>query len=535
MTDLETRLVEENARLKAELAAANAARELLRSENEVLLRRIEQLTAELANAKDADAQQALKLELKVLNERLARKEREMFGTRSERRPRTEDATTSKTKPPKKRSKTGRTAQPKLEKKVQEHLFDEADLTCPKCGHRMVIKSKTAGYTQIHVEVRRYKIVEQRAQVAGCGGCGAEESAEYPKPWVKGARYSEDFAIDVAFRKYGLHLPLARQEREMKRLGLDVRRNTLAGLLGLLHDFVAPSVELMHTTLLTEPVLHADETTWRMMPGKGGSSKWWVWTLASSEAAVFLIQPTRSKNAAARLLRDYDGTLVCDGYGAYAALERLADKKGDLGLEGVPVPNFDLAGCWSHARRGFVHAQDQADVAHVFLDDIDLLFQIEDEAREEVANDPSQSLVTARERLRAEKSRPVVERIYERCASTVRFPKSAVDKAIGYLVNQRTALERFLSDGRVPLTNNHAERIVRGPVQGRKAHQGSRSEGGTRIAGVFYSAIQSCQLVGVDPVAYMTVLVRRGMKEPGYALLPREFAAELAREGQPPEG
>lgn len=533
MSDTSIALLEENARLRAELASAQAARELLRSENEALLRRIEQLTIELARAKDADAQQVLRLELKVLNERLARKEREMFGTRSERRPQLDEPSPEK-KARKKRSKTGRTPQPKLEESVQKHLFDEADLTCAKCGHRMVLKSKTAGYTHVDVEVRRYKLVEHRAQVAGCGGCGAEEPAKYPKPWVRGTRYSENVAIDVAFRKYGLHLPLARQEREMNRLGLDARRNTLAGLLGLLYAFVAPSVEAMHRALLTEPVLHADETTWRMMPGKGGSTKWWVWTLASNDTAVFLIQASRSKHAAARLLLDYAGTLVCDGYGAYAALERLADRKGDLGLDNVPVPNFDLAGCWSHARRGFVHATEQADAAHVFLDEIARLFAVEAEARETIAADPTKSLLAVRERLRAEKSRAIVERIYTRCQETLRFPDSAVDKAIGYLINQRSALVRFLSDGRIPLTNNHAERIIRGPVQGRKAHQGSRSEGGTRIAGAFYSVVQSCQLSGVDPVEYMKILVERGRAEPGYALLPRDFAAELAREGQPPE-
>ena len=187
----------------------------------------------------------------------------------------------------------------------------------------------------------------------------EEAADYPKPWVRGSRYSENFAIDVAHRKYGLHLPLARQEKELFRLGANVRRNTLAGLLGLLLDFVQPTVDLIHKHLLDEPVLHADETTWRLMPGKGSSLKWWAWVLASQEAVFFLIQPSRSKKAAHRLLCGYDQTLVCDGYSSYAALEHLADRKGDLGLDGVPIPNFTLASCWSHGRRGFFHAQAQS--------------------------------------------------------------------------------------------------------------------------------------------------------------------------------
>lgn len=258
------------ARLQRELEVAQRAREALRRENAMLLRRIEQLTAKLAEANNQDVQEQLQLELVVLSERLRRQQRDLYGSRSERRhkPKPPDDETPKKKP-RPRTKTGNTPQPKLDHDVQEHLFDEADLMCPKCGHTMVIKKRTAGYTQIDVEVRRYRLKEHRAQVAGYGGCGAEEAADYPKPWVRGSRYSENFAIDVAHREYGLHLPLARQEKELFRLGANVRRNTLAGLLGLLLDFVQPTVDLIHKHLLDEPVLHADETTWRLMPGKGG--------------------------------------------------------------------------------------------------------------------------------------------------------------------------------------------------------------------------------------------------------------------------
>ncbi|TVQ87695.1 MAG: hypothetical protein EA397_17870 [Deltaproteobacteria bacterium] len=97
----------------------------------------------------------------------------------------------------------------------------------------------------------------------------------------------------------------------------------------------------------------------------------------------------------------------------------------------------------------------------------------------------------------------------------------LDKALNYLVNQRRPLERFLEDPRVPLTNNHAKRLFRAPVQGRKAHQGSRSEGGTRILSAFYTVIGSCKLNGADPVAFMKHLVERGLAEPTSALLPSE--------------
>ena len=525
--DIEARV----ARLEAELASAQRAREALRRENAMLLRRIEELTKKLAEANNQDTQQQLQLELAVLNERLKNQNRDLYGTRSERRHKPEEKT--EPKKPRPRQKTGRTKQPNLERIVQEHIFDDADLACPKCGHRMVIKQRTAGHTQMTIKVRSYVLVEHRAQVAGCGGCGAEDVAPYPKSWVPGSAYSADFAIQVAHDKYGLNIPLARQEVELERHGALVRRNTLCGLLVHLLMFIQPSVELIHDTLLSKPVLHADETGWRLMLRGGGTRKWWVWGLASSGLVYFLIQPSRSKKAAHRLLRDFDGVLVCDGYSVYAALERLADREGDLGFQELELPNFDLAGCWSHARRGFKKAISQADEARLFLDDIDELFAIEKQAQAE-ADESETALLDLRTRLRNERSSAIVERLYRRCNETSRLSGTAFDKALNYLTNQRRPLERFLSDARIPLTNNHAERLIRSPVQGRKAHQGSRSEGGTRIASAFYTVIGSCKLNGVDPVAYMKTLVERGLKQPGYALLPSDFAAERASEGQPPQ-
>ena len=552
----------------------------------MLLRRIEELTKKLAEANNQDTQEQLQLELAVLNERLKNQNRDLYGTRSERRHKPEEK--AEPKKPRPRRKTGRTEQPELKRIVQKHLFDDADLACPKCGHRMVIKQRTAGYTQMTVETRTYVLEEHQAQVAGCGACGAEDVAPYPKSWVPGSAYSADFAIQVAHDKYALNIPLARQEVELERHGAIVRRHTLYGLLVHLLKFIQPSVDLsgargevdgpsrhpgppssraflldvaghafvvvkaagptwgrdhpitllaracIHDTLLTEPVPHADETSWRLMVQKGGTLRWWVWALANDHLAYFVIQPSRSKKAARRLLRDFDGVLVCDGYSAYAALERLADHNGDLGLEGVDLPNFDLAGCWSHGRRGFIKAVSQSEEASLFLDDIDELFAIERQAKEEAAGSEAK-LLELRTRLRDERSRQIVDRLYERCEETSRLSGTAFDKAVNYLINQRRPLERFLEDPRIPLTNNHAERLIRGLVQGRKVHQGSRSEGGTRVASAFYTVVGSCKLSGVDPVAYMKALVERGLKEPGYALLPSDFAAELAREGEPPQG
>ena len=83
-----------------------------------------------------------------------------------------------------------------------------------------------------------------------------------------------------------------------------------------------------------------------------------------------------------------------------------------------------------------------------------------------------------------------------------LPRSKLGEAITYLRNQWEELTLFLRDPRVPLTNNHAERSLRGPVVGRKNHYGSKSQRGTEVAAIFYSLIESAKLARVDVREYL---------------------------------
>src|SRR5690606_27864531 len=70
-------------------------------------------------------------------------------------------------------------------------------------------------------------------------------------------------------------------------------------------------------LLQQPVVHADESPWRLM-GKGHSKRWWIWSLSTANGVFYLLAPTRKKEAAAELLRDFTGTVVVDGCSSYTA-------------------------------------------------------------------------------------------------------------------------------------------------------------------------------------------------------------------------
>jgi len=114
--------------------------------------------------------------------------------------------------------------------------------------------------------------------------------------------------------------------------------------------------------------------------------------------------------------------------------------------------------------------------------------------------------------RAERSRPVLERIREKLEELrgQTSDQGSLAKALTYLANQWPTLERFLEDGRVPIHNNVCEVAIRPIGIGRKNWLFAGSERGGHAAATIYTQIESCRRAGVDPFLYLRdVLVRVG--------------------------
>ncbi|MCH7480360.1 MAG: IS66 family transposase [Chloroflexi bacterium] len=313
----------------------------------------------------------------------------MFGSKDEGRQRTDGKHSSDKKPKDKQTGHGPTPQPDLPIEEVVHHLDDADCCCPKCGSDLRKMARQFEETELISAVQvRYVLQIHKAQKYHCGGCGHIEAAIGPLRLIPGGRYDLPFAVQVAVSKYLDHLPLERQVVRMGRRGLRVTSQTLWDQLFALYCVLLPTFIALQVRVLTSPLLHVDETRWRLM-GKGGkrrSAKWWLWTLTGSRGVLFDILPTRGSAAAKLLLQDYAGVLVADGYGVYASLEKALDRQGgvQINLEtGEPevLPNYLLAGCWMHARRPFIKAEASApEVGHA-LDLIAELYAIEARARE----------------------------------------------------------------------------------------------------------------------------------------------------------
>ncbi len=371
---------------------------------------------------------------------------------------------------------GPTPQPQLPVMEEVHTLDPADCTCPDCGKPLKAwESHFEESEVVDVVVSQYVRKVHKRQKYACA-CGHIETAAGPVKLLPQGRYSTEFAVQAVTQKFLDHIPLERQVRMLARHGLTVTSQTLWDQEWALYQALSPVMARLRGHLAGKRVRCGDETRWPVL-GKEASN-WTMWCDAADDAVLYMISESRGTEDGKQLFSNGQ-VLMVDGYAGYTAMAK-------------QFPNLKLAHCWSHARRHFLELETAfpREVA-TFLDLVGQLFHIEkDGAPTELAT------------RRQQRSRPVVDEIRRFLTETPALPESGLRKAMAYVAERWTGLTRFLEDPDIPLSNNLAERSLRGPVVGRKNHYGSKSKRGTEAAALFYSLLESAKLCGVEPVGYL---------------------------------
>jgi transposase len=511
-------LIDVRLEVEDDLETVRSAALLLVAENKKLAQENLKLTRELLELKGGGPEQ-LMLKLGELEEKLAARNRALFGKSSEKRKRGGSKNNDGDTEP--QSGHGPKEQPKLrqvELDVGFDATDEAKKTAETvCDHCQKPVAPWDGQfeesEEIDVISREFVVKKIRRQKARCECCRTIVTAPAPLKLVPGARYSIAFATMIVVSKYLDHLPLERQVKMMARDGLDVESQTLWDYVWAVAQLLKPAHARLLEYVLAKPVIGADETWWRLMGADkkkdgGEGDKWWLWSACADDAVCYRLEDSRSAAAGKKLLLDFNGTVMCDGYGVYSSL---AERGG----------RFRLAHCWSHVRRKFLEIEPFFETeAKQVIELINELYAIEALCP---TGPPGDEL---REKLRAERSRPIVKKIEAWALSVQSLPQSGLRKAIEYMGGLWKGLTVFLDDPRVPLHNNATERALRGPVVGRKNHFGSRSRRGTEAAAILYSLVESAKLAGVDPDAYLQAAIVAALGD-GQVPLPHEIVGAQA--------
>jgi len=211
-------------------------------------------------------------------------------------------------------------------------------------------------------------------------------------------------------------------------------------------------------------------------------------------------------------------LHADGYAGFGELYRREGAKLDPVVE---------VGCWSHARRPFfdVHASNGSPIAKEALERIGVLFDIE----RPIAGKPPE----VRQQVRAQLAKPRLEELATWLDQQLqRVPgRSELAKGIRYARSRWVALNRYIDDGRLEISNNAVENAIRPLKVGSKNWLFVGSDSGGVTAARFYTIIRTCVLNGVEPEAYLREVLAYIGEFPINRiseLLPWNFAARKAR-------
>jgi hypothetical protein len=305
--------------------------------------------------------------------------------------------------------------------------------------------------------------------------------------------------DSIVRRFQDHQPLNRLEGIYGREGLALPRSTLCTWHMELAPLVRPLVEAMFTDALGLPYLCVDATGVLVL-AKERCRTGHFWVLVAPDRHV-LYRYSKEHNGAAvdKLLPGYSGYLVADAHSVYDHLFR-----GGAVIE---------VACWAHCRRyAFKAMASDPERAKVALTHIGALFAVE---RMLAGATP-----TTRQDVRRDRSKPIVDAFFRWCEDEEPrvLDESPISQAIGYALNQRQALERFLDDGLLPLHNNASELNLRRQVLGRRNWLFLGSDDGGETNTVFVSLLASCRLHETEPLSYMRDLLCLLPRWPKHRLL-----------------
>ena len=389
--------------------------------------------------------------------------------------------------------------------VVEHRLPEEELVCEACGSQMEEIGKEV-HRSLMMEPAKFWIREDVYYTYACKNCeletGEANILKTPKEptLLPGSFASAEAVAHIAIQKFVMYSPLYRLEQEFNRQGLKLSRQTMSNwLLNVSEMWLQPIYNVLHEKLHKEQVLHADETTLQVLKeaGRPSTSKSYMWlyrTSGCAEQAIVLYeyQSTRKAEHAENFLKGFSGWLHADGYQGYHRLPE----------------NIRVVGCWAHARRKFDEAlqtlskeQQKDSPAAVGECYCSRLFKLEEAFAE----------LTPEERYekRLEQEKPVLDALLswanEMQAKTA--PKSAMGRAIHYLLEQWPYLIRYLEDGRLELSNNRAERSIKPFVMGRKNWLFANTPGGAQASSVIYSLIETAKENGLDPYRYLLWVLR----------------------------
>jgi len=418
---------------------------------------------------------------------------------------------------------------------RERVVVPGPTACSCCGSQKLSKLGETVTESLESIPRQWKVIQTVREKFTCRDC--EKISQPPAPFhvIPRGLWGPSLIAMILFEKFGQHQPLNRQCERFALEGVEISLSTAADVVGTAVGVLKPLHDLLEAHVLAADRLHGDDTTVPVL-AKGKTDTGRIWTYVRDDrpfggqappGAVYYYSRDRRGEHPVAHLAGYTGILQADAYGGYNALYQ---------PERSPGPILDAL-CWVHARRPFFVLSDIeasarraaqgktplviSPLALEAVRRIDALFEIERAINGRSAEE--------RKAVRQKLSAPLVAYLEswmrEQRAKLARG--NDVAKAMDYMLKRWPAFTRFLDDGRICLSNNAAERALRGIALGRKSWLFAGSDRGGERAAVMYGLIVSAKMNDIDPQAWLADVLARIADRPQnrlHELLPWNWKA-----------
>ncbi|MDR1771389.1 MAG: IS66 family transposase [Hungatella sp.] len=390
------------------------------------------------------------------------------------------------------------------RKVTVDTLTDEEKICPVCETRMIPIGTELIRSEIVYTPPKLERIEYMATTYSCPECKDTEEPQFIKDngtpaLIPGSYVSESLLAYIISRKYGLYIPLYRQEQDFLQMNAPIGRTSMAHwiiLAGI--EFIQPMYDYFHRELLKRRFLMMDETPIQVLKeeGRRAQTKSYLWVIRTGEdrlnpIILYNYTPTRAGENAKQFLKGIEPGfyLMADAYQGYEK-----------------VKGARRCCCWAHIRRYLLEAipkDHEKDYSHPAVQGIlycNKLFEYERTYKEKGLS------YKQVENRRLKDQKPVIEGFLAWINKIVPGNSAKLKKAITYIKNRQALLMTYLEDGRCSLSNNLSENSIRPVTLGRKNWLFSDTPEGASANSLYLTIVEMAKAYDLNLYEYMKFLL-----------------------------
>lgn len=385
-----------------------------------------------------------------------------------------------------------------------------DKICPECGSEMLAIGTEKIRSEVVYTPPKLERIEYLAVTYACPKCKETEEPQFIKDNGKPALIphsyvSESLLVYILYRKYGMYVPLYRQEKDFLQQAAPIGRTSMASwIIQSSQMYIQPMYDYFHRELLKRKFLMMDETPVQVLKenGRKAQSKSYFWLIRTGEdglnpIVLYNYTPTRAGTNAEEFLRGVEPGfyLMADGFQGYNK-----------------VKNVNRCTCWAHIRRYLLeaiprgHDKDYTNPAVQGVLYCDKLFEYERTYKEK-----NLSFKQIQNR-RLKDQKPVIEGFLLWVKQLDPGSNGKLKKAKTYILNRENYLMTYLEDGRCSLSNNLSENSIRPVTVGRKNWLFSDSSDGATANAMYLTIVEMAKAYDLNLYEYLKFLLEHRPNE-----------------------